>query len=287
MITSCSAAPPPPPAAAPPPAELTAAAALGDFTTVDFCSLLDLPPLTGGAKPRETIRSFSTCVVALPDAQATTVGVGPITNDAQRESWETDYPFPGALPPGVRVEQTSKEDGPACTRYLAFADSVRLTVSIYDSDTAGKRCAKADKAVAGALAAVTEKRVQHVDYPAKSLARIDPCTILAGREADAALEDEYPPGPIGLGKHSCTKALVEVTFLSARTFDGTATVTVAGQTLSQLRDKSSCKLRAERLSNGRGEAVVFTANEVDAPATAESCARAEKVAEFVLPKLPA
>lgn len=286
LITSCSAAPPPP-VAAPPPADLTAAAALGEFTTVDFCSLLDLPPLTGGAKPRDVERSFYDCLVTLPGRPSMTLRVGPLTNDAQRQIWETDYRFPGPLPPGVRVEETSKEREATCTRYLAFADSVRTMVEVSGAVAAEQRCATADKTVTGVLAAVAEKRVQHVDYPAKSLARIDPCTLLSGREAETALEDEYPPSPIGLGEHGCLKASVVVTFLSGRTAPGTATVTVAGEKLSQLLEGSSCELRAERPSNGRGEAVFFNADEIDAPATAESCERAKKVAEFVLPKLPA
>ncbi|WP_344423428.1 hypothetical protein [Amycolatopsis minnesotensis] len=57
------------------------------------------------------------------------------------------------------------------TAAAAFADSVRVTVE-FSGDTAEKRRAKADKAVTGVLAAVAEKRVQHVDYPANSLASL-------------------------------------------------------------------------------------------------------------------
>src|SRR5256885_12881324 len=101
----------PEPAAGPTP--LTASAALGDFATVDYCSLLDVPAVAPGAV---VVPTFETC---LAGAGPRTIQIGPLAFDSDPNI--RPYAYPGPVPDGVAVQQSMFNDRSACTRAITFA----------------------------------------------------------------------------------------------------------------------------------------------------------------------
>ncbi|QWF79192.1 hypothetical protein [Amycolatopsis sp. CA-230715] len=257
---------------------LTAAEALGDLATVDFCSLLGTAGTNG---------SFGSCQVT---ADGTTTTVGSPAKDT--EPTAKPYDYRGQLPAGVTVEQSSFDAKQSCTRYVVFADHVRLMVSAFDSGEgdAKPNCGKADAAVGAVLTAATGKRVTHVAYPENSLGRIDPCELLSGDAADTALGKGSTPSAFTVDKHSCLRSGVKVSFDRGKPETTGTKVTVAGKPATESRIAAFCFLRVERPAPGAEGKVESAAFEAVDTATGvaddRTCAEARKVAEFVLPKLP-
>lgn len=300
LLSGCTASPAPAPRK---PAEpLTAAEALGDFATVDFCSLLDERGVTGTGAATPPTRTFDTCTLAMSEKDTDTiVHIGSLSTDTQRAKDETPYDYRGELPAGIVVEQAAPAaDG--CTRYVVFSDDVRIKVVASAGTKPGTpeaRCAKADAAVTGILHVVSERRVGHVSFAENSFGKVKPCDIVQTDEANKLFEwDERPASPITLTKHGCRKAYVDVNLdIGAPAAPVKAATTVAGKRLAKTDTDGVCTLRLEHPAPGepgRVESIIFSAylSTVDKQAyqTAHaepSCHEAEVVAGYVLPKLPA
>jgi hypothetical protein len=155
---------------------LTAEKVLGDYGTVDYCTLLDTSSGT-------TVSSFETCRVEENGIRRI---VGPVRSDSELgldPTYTRVYQYPGDLPPGVAVREPTQDLGPACARHVGFSDHIWLMVAVSDtkepaSSTAADRCSTADKLVAGVLAAVEGGKVEHVSYGPDSFGSLDPCTLL-------------------------------------------------------------------------------------------------------------
>ena len=171
---------------------LTSAAALGDLRTIDYCTLLD----TAGG---EVLSSFEQCTVKAGPLWV----VGAIEGDDPYE--RIPYDYPGDLPDGVRIHQQEPENEYAtCTRWVGFVDAVWLKAAVTDDrypapSTEEERCTAADELVAGALAAITDKRVGHLSYGLDSFGGLDACTFLTGPDVEAVLEpgDDLTSWPAG------------------------------------------------------------------------------------------
>jgi hypothetical protein len=211
----------------PPDAPLTSGAALGEYRTVDYCSLLDLP----GA--RAPISSYEDCRAQLVDGTARLVVViGPISSDADVSLKPYDYQA-SALPNGVSVQTDEFNDEQSCIREVSFADGVRLTVGVASQAAAASqvRCDKADAAVAGVLGAVTRHQVRRLTFAPHSYGRLEPCPLLT-----AATGLGTAPARPALTGHSCLRGAVDLTFGSSTTSTAAhesiggrqASVTVAG-----------------------------------------------------------
>ncbi len=183
------------------PTPLTASAALGDFGTIDYCSMLDVPKVAAGAV---TVPTFESCQA---DLGWRTILVGPLAFDSDPNIKPYDYA--GPVPDGVSVQQSMFNDHTACTRTIIFADGNRLDVSVTDSGPADQpgRCETADATVGSVLAAVTAGKVGRLTFPERSWGRVAPCALLDSHD----LDDPAGPGSqptIGLAGHSCIRGKV-------------------------------------------------------------------------------
>jgi hypothetical protein len=184
---------------------LTSAAALGDLRTIDYCTLLD----TAGGEP---LSSFEQCTVVVDGLRRV---VGALDGDDEYE--RIPYDYPGDLPDGVRIHQQEPENEYAtCTRWVGFADAVWLMAAVTDdqypaTSTDEDRCAAADDLVAGALAAISDKRVGHLSYDPDSFGGLDACTFLTGRDVEVVVEPgaDLSARPAG---HSCYRGGVQLEF---------------------------------------------------------------------------
>lgn len=155
---------------------LSAEKVLGDYGTVDYCTLLDTSSGT-------TVSSFETCRVEENGMRRI---VGPVRSDSELgldPDYTRVYKYPGDLPPGVAVREPTQDLGPACARHVGFSDHIWLMVAVSDTreptvSTAEERCSTADELVAGVLTAIDGGKIKHVSYGPDSFGGLDPCTLL-------------------------------------------------------------------------------------------------------------
>jgi hypothetical protein len=259
------------------PAEpLTAAAAFGDFGTVDYCTLLD-------EEGEYRLSSFELCRTEVDFVELT---VGPMAAEADAGSEHYDYP--GDLPPGVRVWSYFPARGAnGCVLWVGFADDVWLTVTALDAadppwSTADSYCRRAGVVVAGVLAAIEDGRVGHAAYGPGSFGGIDPCPLITGPEFAAVGGGREPKAaPSG---HACVNGRVELSFGVDRRGSGTQE-TVGGREATVLRDIGACHVLFQRpLAD---EPRFMEQARVSVPGdSSEACVLARGAAELVAPKLP-
>src|SRR5437764_6407955 len=119
------------------PTPLTASAALGDFGSVDYCSLLNVPEVAPGAV---AVPTFESCRATLGPR---TILVGPLAFDSDPNI--KPYAYLGPVPDGVAIQQSMFNDRSACTRAITFADGNRLDLSVTDTgNDQASRCGIAD-----------------------------------------------------------------------------------------------------------------------------------------------
>lgn len=184
------------------PTPLTASAALGDFGTVDYCSMLDVPKVAAGAV---AVPTFESCQA---DLGWRTILVGPLAFDSDPNIKPYDYA--GPVPDGVSVQQSMFNDHTACTRTIIFADGNRLDVSVTDSGPADQpgRCETADATVGSVLAAVTAGEGRAADVPR---ALVGPGRALRAARQPRPRRPHAAAGSqptIGLAGHSCIRGKV-------------------------------------------------------------------------------
>lgn len=249
------------PASRPSTAPLTAAAAFGDLTTIDYCSLL-----TGtGTDP---LSSFELCRAGVDSVEVT---VGPLATDHVTAA----YDYPDDLPPGVRV-RTAAREAHGCALWVGFADGVRLRVAAVDAaeppwSAEGSYCRAAAAVVGGVLAAVADGRVRHRSYPPGSFGGVDPCPLIA------AFGSEPEPAPSG---HACVNGRVALSFGIDRRGGGEPAV-VGGRAATVRRDPGGCRVVFARpVDQTYAEQATVTVRGDDA------CTLALAAAERVAPGVP-
>lgn len=203
LVAGCTPGGPPQAPAAPGQDESgTARAALGDLRTVDPCTLTDPAALRefGPADNAGTV-SLDYCLlhVTLPNGSLVQLAVGELgpAPDPQGDP---------VVPRGsLRIVQNAPLPG-HCTRQILFTDGLALRVSadLLTGDPGSGLCGVAEAGAGAATAAVEQHRVGHRDFPANSLALVDPCDVL-----DSAVVQQIPgleealgqPSPAG---HQCS-----------------------------------------------------------------------------------
>lgn len=261
---------------------LTSAAALGDLRTIDYCTLLD----TAGG---EVLSSFEQCTVNAGPLWV----VGALEGDDPYE--RIPYDYPGDLPEGVRIHQQEPENEYAtCTRWVGFVDAVWLKAAVTDDrypapSTEEERCTAADELVAGALAAITDKRVGHLSYGLDSFGGLDACTFLTGQDVEAVLEpgEDFIASPAG---HSCYRGGVSLEFGVAKPSTGRREM-LGGRPVAFLVDGPFCYVDLEVPLPDRPGLVQrarFAGTTPDSGGTtpADLCPTAWTVAELTVPRLP-
>jgi hypothetical protein len=271
---------------------LTAAAALGEFSSLDYCSLVDQRKVIGdGNAVKPPVSSFETCRFEfIEGANRYTVTTGPIA--AGQDPNNQPYEYEGALPQGVSVQQSAFNANVACTRLLTFADGIRLSVVVTsdnpDLSDQLNRCRKADATVGSALAAITGQRLGRMNLDQRSWGRVAPCVLLDQRELDAASGPETEPAP-ALSGHSCIRGKVSVELsVGADTTPG-ATEALGGRQAQVLTSGAFCQVTTRRPIPGtpdRVEQAMLTVVNVAGNADDATCAAAREVAVAVFPKLP-
>ncbi|WP_245573254.1 hypothetical protein [Amycolatopsis benzoatilytica] len=277
-LAGCSAAPAPAqPDSVPSP--LTAVTALGEFATLDYCSLLD-----ARLNPATPDSSFTTCQADfVQNGLPRTVTIGPLA--ATVDPNVRPYAYRGPVPDGVSVQQSSFVPPRTCARAITFADGVRLAISVTDTDNRGTdddRCATADQAVGGALATVTGNRVKHTRLPDQSWGRVDSCAILntSGLPGDANA---------GLAGHSCIKDKVSLEFAVVSQAPAGPSETLGHRTARVAADGAFCRVRTVQPSpaapNRAEEATVSVVDTSGAGGDA-ACSAARTAAAAIFAKIP-
>jgi len=270
----------PEPASGPTP--LTAADALGDFGSIDYCSLLDVPEVAPGAV---AVPTFENCHA---DAGPRTILVGPLAFDSDPNI--KPYAYPGQVPDGVAVQQSMFNDRTACTRAITFADGTRLDLSVTDDgDDRAARCGVADATVGSALAAITAHKVGRLTFPDRSWGRVAPCVPLDDHDLDAAAGPGSQP-TIGLSGHSCIRGKISFKLTVETTEPPGAAEKLGGREARVRVAGAFCLVDTTQPAPGlpgRRELAEISVVETAGTAGDGTCALARGAANTILPRLPA
>jgi hypothetical protein len=269
------------------PTPLTAVTAFGDFTTIDYCSLLDLPKVAAGVSAGAPLSSFESCQAELTDHSGKrAVMVGPLAFDSDPNIRPYDYS--GPVPDGVSVQQSMFNDQNACTRAVTFADGIRLNVSVNGPGTRDVRCREADTAVTSSLDAVTGGKVGRLNFAARSWGRVSPCALLDVHELDAPSGPDARPAA-GLSGHSCIRGKVSLQLSVADMGTAGTLETLGGHPARVNIDGAFCTVDAMQPAPGmpgHTEKAEISVVETAGTANDATCAAARTAASAVLPKLP-
>lgn len=260
------------------PSPLTASAALGDFGTVDLCSLLNVPEVAPGAV---AVPTFDSCQATLG---ARTIRIGPLAFDADPNI--KPYAYPGPVPDGVAVQQSMFNDHSACTRAITFADGNRLDLSVSDNGgDQGARCGVADAAVGSALAAVTANKVGRLVFPDRSWGWVAPCALLDSHDLDAVAGAGAQP-TTELSGHSCIRGKVSLK-LTVETATPTGPAEQLGGREARVRTAGAfCLVDTTQQAAGRRELAEISVVETAGTAGDGTCALARTAATSLFPRLP-
>jgi hypothetical protein len=266
------------------PTPLTSAAALGDFGSIDYCSLLDVPEVAPGAVTSPT---FESCQAV---AGARTILVGPLAFDSDPNI--KPYAYAGPVPDGVAIQQSMFNNRSACTRAITFADGNRLDVSVTDTgDEPAERCGVADAAVGSALAAITGHKVGRLTFPEKSWGLLLPCAMLDTYELDTVAGAGSRP-TTGLSGHSCIRGKVsfKLTVETVEPMFPAGPVEQVGGREARVRVAGAfCLVDSTQPAPGlpgRRELAEISVVETAGLANDATCAVARTAAAAILPKLP-
>ena len=175
---------------------LPADEALGDFRTIDYCSLFaGLDEEFGRKVHGPAIASFTKCGYLIgPRGANLLVQVGWLEGlRAIRRNQGS--PVAGAeYTHGLRLKRIPREDT-VCVYGLRFPGNMRLSVSAYSPDgTVKQHCSTARKAADTVVAVVAGGTVEHYTYPRGSFGRLKPCLgpsgVLTSEQASNVLEVE-------------------------------------------------------------------------------------------------
>ncbi len=264
------------------PTPLTAADALGDFGSIDFCSLLDVPEVAPGAV---VVPTFEDCHAT---AGPRTILVGPLAFDSDPNI--KPYAYLGQLPDGVAIQQSMFNDRSACTRAITFADGNRLDLSVTDdAGDQAARCGVADAAVGSALAAITARKVKRLTFADRSWGRVAPCVPLDNHDLDDAAGPSSRP-TIGLSGHSCIRGKVSLK-LTVETTEPAGPVEKLGGRAARVRVAGAfCLVDTTQPAPslpGRRELAEISVVETAGTAGDGTCTLARTAATSVFPRLPA
>ncbi|MGW1677783.1 DUF3558 family protein [Saccharopolyspora sp. NPDC002376] len=202
LVAGCTPGGSPQAPAAPQQDSGTSQAMLGDLRTVDPCTMTDPAALRefGSAENAGTV-SLDYCLlhVKLTNGSLVQLAVGELGRGP-------DQPGDPIVPRGpLRIVQNAPLPG-HCSRQILFADDLALRVSadLLVGDPASGLCGIAEAGADTAAAALEQHRVGHREFPANSLARVDPCQVLDSAEVQQipGLEEaQGQPNPSG---HQCS-----------------------------------------------------------------------------------
>ena len=295
LATAC-ATPDPVPASSPSTTgdeALTASEALGEYSSLDYCSLVDQRKVIGGGNAvKPPLASFEFCRLEFVEgANRYTVTTGPIGSGQDPNN--QPYEYGGPLPEGLSVQQSSFNANTACTRLLTFADGIRLSI-VVTSDNAdpadqNDRCRIADATVGTAAGAITAHKVGRLNLDQRSWGRVAPCALLDQHELDAAAGPETKPAP-ALSGHSCIRGKISFKLTVETTEPPGAAEKLGGREARVRVAGAFCLVDTTQPAPGlpgRRELAEISVVETAGTAGDGTCALARGAANTILPRLPA
>jgi hypothetical protein len=188
---------------------LSAAGALGDLTTVDYCGLLDLARVgqAGAVDIGPATPSWNYCRAgAKIGGRKVTILVGFLVS----VSGDARFPDPARkLDRGLVAEERFGSTEGRCARYLTFADGASLEADVTDeaaetSDLSmdAPMCAVAGAVLDGMVADVLARTVRHFTFAPGSLGTVDACSLVSDAAVAAQLGGPVDREPIPT-KHRC------------------------------------------------------------------------------------
>ncbi|WP_409492768.1 hypothetical protein [Amycolatopsis sp. cmx-11-12] len=271
---------------------LTAAEALGDYSSLDYCSLVDQAKVIGGGNAvKPPLSSFEFCRLEFVEgANRYTVTTGPITSGQDPNN--QPYEFGGSLPEGVSVQQSTFNEDTTCTRLLTFADGIRLSIVVTSDNEnpadQADRCRIADATVGSAAGVIAAQKVGRLNFDQRSWGRVAPCALLDQHELDAAAGAETKPAP-ALSGHNCIRGKVSVSLSVGVDTTPGATEALGGRQVQVTTSGAFCQVTTHRPIPGtpeRVEQALLSVVGVDGAPEDATCAAAREVAVAVFPKLP-
>jgi len=168
---------------------MSAARELGDFSTIDPCSIVDTEGLpTDLAAQSEPEQSLDYCALHVTSGGgAAEAEVGALIFQGP------DAGTPESLPSGLWLYPGTVEQG-SCSAYLKFHEGIEMTSTVYSTDGTGSSalCRSADELARNVSGVLARGPVTHRSFPAKSLGALNPCTFLDQATLAAAGVDTYP-----------------------------------------------------------------------------------------------
>jgi uncharacterized protein DUF3558 len=245
---------------------LTAADALGDLKSIDYCSVID----------QSGESAFEHCRIANGDKLTV---VGPVESGENKDLYPVEY-HGSALPGGVRVQGSTFDAKQSCTRMLTFSDDLRLTFVVAGEADPDANCVKAMEVVEEALDVINGGKVARRSFADKSFGRLDPCELLSTPEVEAVLGSGRNKKPSATG-HNCLHGDVGLSFDVKQPANGNPE-TIAGYPVSVEKISLFCTVRVD----AGAESADIKAISTKGPADDKTCDKARKIAELVVPALP-
>ncbi|MGI5995457.1 hypothetical protein [Saccharomonospora viridis] len=278
---------------------LTAEAALGDLSTVDFCGLLDTKALEEGIEGTLafTQPGFSQCLVGIDTQGGRVIAtIGNLYDKSESTNWPSEDE---TLSRSVHRQVIATEVG--CVRALLFADEIGLEVFAWELEDAGKLdtetiCHIADAVTDGVQDAALSEDTFTLSFQPGSLAELEPCSLLEDTEAAKVLGGETSAQE-QLGGHGCTwevssgestGATAELTFDVALTADLSGfSGEIAGRPTQMSVDGYMCQVATPHIPFSQENPNQREVVTLLAMATWEDpCQAVEELAEVVWPQLP-
>ncbi|MFD2420484.1 hypothetical protein [Amycolatopsis pigmentata] len=183
--------------------------ALGDLTTVDYCSVLDLARAqqAGAAEVGPPKSMWNQCAAAAKVGGRDAALIVGLLVDGSEEPRVTD--LSRKLDRGLMAQMPPGATPHRCVRYLGFPDGPSLEVDVFDpaADTYDlavltRMCAVTSALFDGLTADALAKKVAHFTFAPGSLGTTDACSVLSDAAVSAELGKPARRQPISTG-HRC------------------------------------------------------------------------------------
>lgn len=169
---------------------LTAKQALGDFASINYCSLLDPRPVPAdlGTIVLDPRRAFEFCAFKVRTSSGTEVEVrvGYLDDPDTIEGVDRTEDRSKTPPRGLKIER-GEEDDEACVRHLRFVDDIWLTIGAQPESGKGDWCPFADTTVDSVIRHLVAKQVKHFSFGDKSLGKLDACDLVPAAVVNARM----------------------------------------------------------------------------------------------------
>lgn len=286
---------------------LSSQQALGDYATIDYCSLLNgVKPSANGRFSPPPDASFEYCGYFFERGDNLTYVALGYLGDQETTAGDSGSPVDDLdLPHQLEASRLQRSE--PCSYGLTFPDGVRLEIWARGDGLAMRRqCELARAALDGAVDVLTNDGVRHYEYPAGSFGRLDTCS-----GTDPVLRTEHVAGELGTrlnlwqwpNEHACTWTagsgesdavyLYFLTYFPGVLGDIGSAERIGGRPTRVEELGSSCRALTPHIPNDYmyeervGDTMVeVAAIEVADSATADSCDTARTLAESAWPKLP-